>query len=77
MNTQTINKFDWDKYSTWQERNEYKNGNLVYLHNELTNKVLLAAIDWQRFQSDQNAQALYLAVLKMQGLKPDIPFELD
>jgi hypothetical protein len=62
---------------SWKEENEYKNSNVSFLQSSLTNNVLRASVDWKNFQSLENAQALYLAVIAMMGEKPEVPYELD
>jgi hypothetical protein len=61
----------------WQLENRFKNSKVSFIPNENSNKVLLAAIDWKNFQSLENAQALYMSVLKMLGEKPENIHMLD
>jgi hypothetical protein len=55
----------------------YKFSNIAWLKGGLSQCVLRAAVDWKNFQSAENANSLYMAVLAMTGEEPHVPFELD
>lgn len=56
---------------------KYKFSNISWLKGDLQQCVLRAAVDWQRFQSAENAHALYMAVMAMQGIEPENIHLLD
>jgi hypothetical protein len=62
---------------TTAETSKFKFSNISWLKGDLQQCVLRAAVDWQRFQSAENAQALYVAVMAMQGLEPENIHLLD
>lgn len=55
----------------------YKFSNISWLKGDLQQCVLRAAVDWKNFQSAENSQALYMAVLAMLGEEPENIHLLD
>jgi hypothetical protein len=66
-----------EKQPSWNAQNVYKNSNVAFIRTDAANAVLLAAVDWKNYQSLENANALYLAVIAMLGETPQVPYELD
>lgn len=68
------------KCENWQATeitSRFKFSGIAWMKNRPSDDVINAAIDWKNFQSEDNANALYLAVLRLLGEEPHIPFELD
>lgn len=55
----------------------YKFSNISWLKGDLQQCVLRAAVDWKNFQSADNSQALYMAVMAMLGEEPENIHLLD
>lgn len=64
-------------YQTTRETSRFKFSGMAWMKNRPSDDVINAAIDWKNFQSAENANALYFAVLRLLGEEPHIPFELD
>lgn len=62
---------------TAEVTSRFKFSGMVWMKNRPSDDVINAAIDWKNFQSSENANALYFAVLRMLGEDPHVPFELD
>ena len=56
---------------------KYKFSNISWLKGDLQQCVLRAAVDWKNFQSAENTQSLYMAVLAMLGEEPENIHLLD